>query len=229
MLKIELITNYFPPEMGAASSRMFNLAKGLQRLGNDVEVIAPLPNYPENEIYEGYRKKFKTDEQIEGIQVRRYWILPSFMPNSMFRFIGMISFPISLWASIFHLWKRKPDVVIIQNTPLLVSFSALILAKLLPNCKKVLNVSDLWPLSAFELGLVDKEERKYKIMEWLEGYNYKASDLITGQSNEIIQYINKRVNKPFFYTAIYLLVIVQKSRIWISIISGGRNSCMRDY
>lgn len=198
MLKIELITNYFPPEMGAAADRMYNLAKGLQQLDHEVEVIAPMPNYPENKIYEGYRNRFKVEERINEILVRRYWILPSFMPNTILRFFGMLSFPVALWASLFHLWNRKPDIVIIQNTPLLVAFSALILTKLLPSCKKVLNVSDLWPLSAAELGLIKKEERKYKIMEWLESYNYSSSDLIVGQSNEIIQYIHKRADRPFF-------------------------------
>lgn len=200
MFKIELITNYFSPEMGAAASRIFNLAKGLKELGHDVEVIAPLPNYPEKRIYEGYRKKFSVFENIEGIKVRRYWILPDFMPHSIFRILGMISFPFTLWWSFFFLWKRKPDIVIIQNTPLLVSFSAMILSKLLPGCKKVLNVSDLWPFSAAELGLMKKDEKRYKIMERIEAFNYESADLIVGQSNEIIQYIKEKVNqdKPFF-------------------------------
>lgn len=198
MYKIELITNYFPPEMGAAASRMYNLAKGLKDFGHDVEVIAPMPNYPEERVYEGYRNKFRVFESIEEIKVRRYWILPSFMSQTIFRILGMISFPVTLWLNFFHLWKRKPDVIIIQNTPLLVSFSALILSKLLPDCNKVLNVSDLWPLSAADLGFINKEQRKYKVMEWLELYNYKSADLIVGQSKEIIEYIGRKVDKPFF-------------------------------
>ena len=163
MYKIELITNYFPPEMGAAASRMFALAKGLKDLGHDAEVIAPMPNYPDKRVYKEYRNRFRILETIEEIKVRRYWIAPSLFLDTMFRFFGMLSFPASLWANLHHLLKKKPDVVIIQNTPLLVSFSALVLSKLLPNCKVVLNVSDLWPSTAAELGLMDKKERKYKL------------------------------------------------------------------
>lgn len=198
MLKIELITNYFAPEMGAAASRMLALAKGLQDLGHNVEVIAPMPNYPDKKVYEGYRNKFRILETIEDIKVRRYWVAPSLFSDTMFRFFGMLSFPVSLWTNLFHLLKRKPDIVIVQNTPLLVSFSALLLSKLLPDCKKILNVSDLWPLTAAETGLIDKKERKYKIMEWLESYNYRSAHLIAGQSREIIEYIKKKVDKPFF-------------------------------
>src|SRR5690625_5239960 len=142
MQKVEIITNYFPPEMGAASNRIFTLAKGLQSSGYDVEVVAPLPNYPFGEIFEEYKGKFSKNEQIDDIAVKRFWAYPNVSKNFFLRFFGMLSFALTLWAGIFHYLKRRPDIMVIQYSPQLVSFSALLLAKLLPGCKRVLNVSD---------------------------------------------------------------------------------------
>src|SRR5690625_2545831 len=142
MQKVEIVTNYFPPEMGAASNRIHNLALGLQKHGYDVEVIAPIPNYPLGKIFDSYRGKFKMTEQVEGIKTRRFWIYPTVSGNFLLRLLGMLSFAITLWSDIFHYWKRRPDLMIIQYSPQLVSLSAMLLTKLLPGCKRVLNVSD---------------------------------------------------------------------------------------
>ena len=55
MKDILIITNYFPPETGAASNRIFHLAKGLQKHKYKVSVLTPLPNYPKGKVFEGFR------------------------------------------------------------------------------------------------------------------------------------------------------------------------------
>ncbi|HEX9828289.1 MAG TPA: glycosyltransferase WbuB, partial [Flavobacteriaceae bacterium] len=59
MKDILIITSYFPPEIGAASHRIFQLAEGLQKHDFKVEIITPLPNYPTGKVFEGYKGKFK--------------------------------------------------------------------------------------------------------------------------------------------------------------------------
>ena len=83
MQKVTIVTNYFPPEIGAASNRIYNLAKGLKDIGYKVEVIAPLPNYPEGKIFNGYKGKFYTKEEVEGIIVRRFWVYPTVSKNQV--------------------------------------------------------------------------------------------------------------------------------------------------
>ena len=179
--------------MGAAANRIKNLAEGLQKRGNKVTVVCPLPNYPEGKIFKNYKKRFVAKEKKNSVLIKRFWVFPSKSKNSIVRLVSMLSFSWSLWFSLFSFLKKKPDIFIIQSPPLLVGLSGLLLAKLL-GCKRILNVSDIWPLSALELGVIEKG-RFYNFLEKIEKLNYKLADKIVAQSNETISHINKIVNR----------------------------------
>lgn len=181
--------------MGAAANRIKNLAEGLKNDGNKVTIICPLPNYPKGEIFKKYKNKFSVSETINGIKVKRYWIFPSKSTNPVIRLLSMLSFSWSMWFSIFSLFKNKTDVFIIQSPPLLVGFSGLLLSKFFRS-KNILNVSDIWPLSAYELGVI-KKGVFYQFLEVIEKVNYKLADKIVGQSEETILHISKIVDKEF--------------------------------
>jgi len=191
--KIVIISNYYPPEMGAAANRIKNMAEGLKNSGKEVVVICPLPNYPSGRVFKSYRNKFYKKEKINGIEIRRYWLLPSISKNVILRFVSMFSFACSMWFSIFLLLKKKPNLFIIQSPPIFVALSGLLMSKVVRS-KSFLNVSDLWPLSGFELGLI-KKGVFYSLLEKIELYNYKLADKIIGQSEETIAYIKKKVSK----------------------------------
>ena len=192
---IVIISNYYPPEMGAAANRIKNLAEGLKKKGNKVTVICPLPNYPKGKIFEKYKGKFSVEEVIDEIIVKRYWIFPSTSKKAIVRLFSMLSFAWSFWFSIFSFFRKKPDVFIIQSPPLLVAFSGLIFSKFL-GCKNILNVSDIWPLSALELEVI-KKGFFYSFLEKIEKINYKLGDKIIGQSDEIIAHIKTVIDKDF--------------------------------
>ena len=180
--------------MGAAANRIKNMAEGLNGFGNDVTVICPLPNYPKGKIFNDYKRKLYTKERINNISVRRFWIYPSISKNPLVRFVSMISFAITLWFSTFSLFKKKPDLFIIQSPPLFIALSGLLLSKIF-RVKNVLNVSDIWPLSALELKVI-KRGRFYSLLEKIEQWNYNLADKIIGQSEEIIEHIKLKVSKP---------------------------------
>ena len=107
----------------------------------------------------------------------------------------MLSFAWSLWFSVFSFLRRKPDIFIINSPPLLVALSGLLLSKLLKR-KTILNVSDIWPLSALDLGVI-KRGFFYSFFKKVEKTNYKLADKIIGQSEETIIHINNIVEKSF--------------------------------
>jgi len=194
---IFIITSYFPPEIGAASNRIFHLADGLQRRNFKVTVITPLPNYPTGKIFEGYRAKFKTSTTENNLTIHRLWIYASNSKNKIKRLITMLSYSFSLiW---FFIWHNIPKTVIVQSPPLLVAFTYILFLRSKKR-KIILNVSDLWPLAGLELG-VFRKNFSYKILEKIERFNYKNSNMILGQSEEILTHV-KSIN-PKIETFLY--------------------------
>jgi len=186
-----IITSYYPPEIGAASNRIFHLAKGLQKQGFKTSVVTPLPNYPTGRIFEGYREKFIYKSDEGNIDVFRLWIFASNSKNKIHRFLAMISYSLSLvWFFITH---KIPKTVVVQSPPLLVAFTSMLFLKRKKR-KLVLNVSDLWPSAGLELG-VFKENFSYKMLKRIEKFNYKRANLVLGQSQEILDHVTSTIGE----------------------------------
>ncbi|WP_191858399.1 glycosyltransferase family 4 protein [Hanstruepera ponticola] len=187
MKEVLIITNYFPPETGAASNRIFHLASGLQKSGFNVSVLTPLPNYPTGRVFKEYKGKLRVSCSENNIEIHRLWIFASNSKNKILRLIAMLSYSFSLiW---YFLWHKIPNKVIVQSPPLIVAFTCMLFLKSKKR-KLILNVSDLWPLAGFELG-VFKKNLGYKILEKIEYHNYKKADLVLGQSQEILNHVLK--------------------------------------
>ena len=191
MEDLMIITSYFPPEIGAASNRIFHLADGLKDKYK-IMVVTPLPNYPTGKIFKEYKGKLKSKTIENGIEVNRIWLFASVSKNKFVRLFAMLSYSFSLiW---FFIWNKIPNKVIVQSPPLLVSFTCMFFLRSKKR-KLVLNVSDLWPSAGFELGAL-KKNFSYSILKKLEHFNYKNADLILGQSNEILSHIKQVSDKP---------------------------------
>jgi glycosyltransferase involved in cell wall biosynthesis len=191
--RLVIITQYFPPEMGAPQSRLLETAIGLQSKGWDVRIVAAMPNYPTGKIFKSHQNKFHFSELVRGIRVWRYWLYASNSKNAIHRILSMLSFSITVLFSVLKLKKFKPNFIFTESPPLTLGLSGIILAKL-TRAKHVLNVSDLWPLSAFELGAIS-DGFLYKRLEGLEKYLYRSSYACTGQSQEILHQISLRGSK----------------------------------
>lgn len=188
MEKILIVTNYYPPEKGAAANRIEQLALKLKENNFNVSILCPLANYPKGEIFSKYKNKFNVVEKINDITVNRLWIYPSISKSIFVRIFSVCSFSMGLF--LYLLFKKTPNKIIIQSPPLLVAFIS-ILALKFKNKKTILNVSDLWPLAAIELNAIKKDSISHKISLFLEKFIYKNASVIICQSNEIIEHINK--------------------------------------
>jgi glycosyltransferase involved in cell wall biosynthesis len=185
MKDILIITSYFPPEIGAASNRIFHLAEGLQERNFKVQVITPLPNYPTGKIFDAYSGKFKQTTVEKGITIHRLWIYATVSKNKFLRLIAMLSYSFSLLC--FFAFNKLPKTVIVQSPPLLVAFTAMLFLRS-KNRNLILNVSDLWPIAGLELGAF-KKNFSYKMLEKIERFNYNKADLVLGQSKEILTHV----------------------------------------
>ena len=157
-----------------------------------------MPNYPTGKLFEGYKRRLYKKEIVEGIICRRYWLYPSNSNNPLVRLISMLSYSVSLLFTIPLFLIKRPDITFIQTPPLLSSLVASFIGKLCGS-KVVVNVSDIWPLTASELGIMNKDNLSYKLSLFVEKYIYKLSDGLIGQSEETINYLKiKNSSKPIF-------------------------------
>src|ERR1700740_1883004 len=92
-MKFLLLTQYFPPEIGGAQTRLRSTDVELKRLGHDVEGVTGLPNYPPGKFYPAYEGRVYAREEFEGITVRRVWLYPA-MGGGLRRMLNYVSFTI---------------------------------------------------------------------------------------------------------------------------------------
>lgn len=188
-MKLLILTQYFPPEVGAPQNRLFELAVRLQKLGVDITVLTAMPNYPQMQIYEGYKEKKYVYEEIEGLKVHRSSIYVSKSKSIINRLRNYFSFVISS-ARVGNKKLGDFDFLLCESPPLFLGYSAMRLAKQ-KNAKLIFNVSDLWPESAEKLGVVNNKFL-LKLAYNLEEKLYKRSCLVTGQTQGICHNINER-------------------------------------
>ena len=193
--KIKIITSFFPPEKGAASHRILTTAKELSSYGFDVSVITTLANYPTGKLFNGYKKMLYKKEKIEGIDCIRCWVFPSNSNNPIIRILSMLSYCFSLIFTIPSLFLNKPDIIFVQTPPLLPGLTGVLISKLL-RIKVVLNVSDIWPLTAVELGVMRDKSFSFRLFSGIENIMYRLSDAMIGQSNETCSYLKQKSDKP---------------------------------
>ncbi len=191
MNKILIITQYFYPEVGAPQTRYMELAKRFVQMGYKVTILTAMPNYPKMEILSGYRGKIYLKENFNGMEVHRSYIFVRNTPSLKFRLLNYFSF---VFTSILTgvLKVSRQDLIICESPPLFLGISAIILKKFL-KAKFVMNIADLWPEQAEKLGLV-KNRTLLKLTYKLEGFIYKHSDLVSGQTMGIVDNIKGRYN-----------------------------------
>ena len=198
MEEILIISNYYPPEKGAAANRIEQLALKLHQNNYRVSVVCPLGNYPKGELFSEYKGKFSVTENRDNITVKRLWIYPSVSKNIFVRILSVLSFSLCLLG--YLLFRKTPKKVVVQSPPLLLSFlSVLVLS--LKNKKIILNISDLWPMAAIELEALRAGSFSHKVSLFMERFIYKKATVIIGQSEEILTHVKTLFpeKKAFLY------------------------------
>ena len=195
-MKLLILSQYFPPEVGAPQNRLFELAVRLQDKGFEVTILTAMPNYPQMKIHKGYEGKKYFYEEISDLKVHRTSIYLPKSKSIFQRLLNYFSFVFSSWR--FGV-KKLPtfDYLMVESPPLFLGISAYFISKKL-KAKLIFNVSDLWPESAEKLGLVTN-----KLFLWLayrlEAFLYKKSFLITGQTQGICKSITQRFPRSSVY------------------------------
>ncbi|MEI8078057.1 MAG: glycosyltransferase [bacterium] len=183
-----ILTQYYPPEIGAPQARLSEMAKRMLTDGYQVTVLTAMPNYPLGHYYPGYGGWFRRETR-DGIEVLRVPIYPTKRVEMMPRLSNYFSF---IFTSIFWGALRLPRAgyLMVESPPLFTGLAAVLLAKL-KGARLIFNVSDLWPDSPVRLGVLHPG-LTLSLARWLERIFYRHSWLVTVQSAETLANIHQR-------------------------------------
>lgn len=189
-MKLTILTQYYPPEMGAPQNRLSDLARRFRDAGHQVTVLTAMPNYPTGKIFSGYGGLSKR-EKVDGIDVIRTFIYPAQSAGMVRRLANYFSFVFSS-ALLGTALLSSCDYLLCESPPLFLGLAGWWLSRV-HRARLIFNVSDLWPESALYVGALNsRESTAYKLSEKLEDFCYRAAWCVTGQSRSIVDNIRKR-------------------------------------
>lgn len=179
-MRFLVLSQYYPPEIGAPQTRLAAMVREMKNLGHDVEVVTAMPNYPKGRIFPEYRGRFYLREELDGVRVHRVWLYPS-TGAGLRRILNYMSFTGTCLAPLLCL--SRPDYVFVESPPLFLSVPGYLMARRW-RAKMIFNVADLWPDSVRELGLM-KDGLALGLAARLEEWTYRVADRVNAVTEGI--------------------------------------------
>lgn len=191
-MKVILLVNNFPPEIGSAADLFYQLAVGFRKRGHSVRVLTTEARYynlgdsaKKSNILRALKDKGKLwniERTQTGLTVYRIRLLPIIYPRSgripLFRELEHVLQPL-MFLTMINLIASS-DVILVYSPPLLLGYLGSILGKFL-RIKTIINVQDIHPDAIIDLGLL-KNSFLISFFEWVERQMYKYADAITVHS-----------------------------------------------
>jgi lipopolysaccharide/colanic/teichoic acid biosynthesis glycosyltransferase/glycosyltransferase involved in cell wall biosynthesis len=148
-MRVLFVTQYWPPETGAAPARALHFARALARAGHEVRVITGLPNHPSGVIQPAYRGVRRATEHMSGITIERVWLHATPRKTALTRLWNHVSFALSALPVAGS--APRPDVVLASVPPLFLGLAAVAASRRF-GAPLVLDCRDDWPRAAIALG-----------------------------------------------------------------------------
>jgi glycosyltransferase involved in cell wall biosynthesis len=190
-MKFLVLSQYFPPEVGATQVRLASMCRELVRAGHQVEVVTGMPHHPVGKIFPGYRRRFHRREFQGGVRVHRMWLYAA-SGSGWRRVLSYLSFALTCLFGV--VLAREPDYIFVDSPPLFLGASGW-LASVYWKCPLIFNVADLWPDSVLDLGVM-KEGVFVKAAFAFERWIYKQSYFINAVTRGIYEVLLNRKNVP---------------------------------
>ena len=190
-MKFLIITQYFPPEVGAAQTRLAATSRALQGLGHSVQVVTAMPNYPMGQVDANYQGSFYRGEEFQGAFVHRFWLWTS-QGKALGRLLTYLSLMVTSLMGILKV--EKPDVVMVNSGPLFLGLTGFIYSRIF-RVPMVFYVADLWPRSVEHLqGL--GAQFFMTLALGLESWIYKKSKYVVAVTEGVRDILLKEKNLP---------------------------------
>jgi glycosyltransferase involved in cell wall biosynthesis len=187
-VRLRILSHYYPPEVGAPQTRLAALARGLARAGVEVTVHTGYPHYPDGEIKAPYRNRPLTIERDGGVRVIRSCVYPAANRGFARRLANHASLATAALATAPA--GGRADVLLVESPPLLLAGAAIPYARA-KRARLVLNVADLWPDSAVEMGTLSSP-RAIAAAQRVERAAYRSAAAIACATEGIYTTLRER-------------------------------------
>ena len=183
-----IVGQYFPPDLGGAATRAYNVAKGLSLNGSNVTVVTAFPHYPDGKIPNAYKFKPFTVERVGKIRVIRTFVLPLASKGLFKRILLFGSFMLSsllvlpIVGKIDVIWAANPDIFALVPS---LGYGAV------KRKSVVSNVDDLIIEDLYDLDLVQRGSLISKLAEFFARVMFAKVKAVTPISPGYIATIEK--------------------------------------
>lgn len=190
-MHVLLLSIAYPPEVRSASTLTYDFARGLRARGHKVTVVTGYPRY---NLPAGTPEHFAAVTDEDGVRVIRVRTLPVHKVPIVQRGFGELALPYHFVTAALQYVDAPVDVIEMYSPPLTLGVAGWILKKRL-GAPLVVNVQDLFPQNAVDLGIV-KNPVVLAGLRALERTVYAGADAITVHSVGNGKYLVERRGQP---------------------------------
>ena len=200
-MNVLVITDAYPPEIRSAAVLMSELATGLRDLGHSVSVLTC---YPEYNLTPQARQRFADraanfDLTEDGVRVIRVPAKDIHNCGPIRRGISFVKLPWIMTRAAKVL--KNIDAIIHYSPPLTLGVAAVWLKKRF-NCPYIMNVQDLFPQNAIDLGVL-RNKPAIALFRYVESYCYRNADWITCHSQGNAQHLHQQISNGQMISVIH--------------------------
>ncbi len=186
--EVVILSQWFPPEQAPIGQMLSELAVALTKRGWAVTVVTGFPNHPSGEVFQGYRKQWRSTDYLEGVRVLRCWLYTSTNRAIWRRVLTSLSF--SLTAAWAVITKTEPGLILAVSQPLSMGVLLPVLSRV-KGAKGVLNVQDLYPDVPISVGLI-RNPWLIRLLRWTERVSYRWADGIAVICEGFVHHVKER-------------------------------------
>lgn len=181
-MRILVVSQYYYPE----PFRLHDICEELVSRGHNVTVLTGTPNYPDGELYVGYKNK-NYEEIINGVKVVRCASRPRYKGNINL-FLNYLSFYFSAQRRLHDIKDEFDVVYTYQLSPITSSHPAVRFAHQ-KNIPLLMYCLDIWPESI--VGYISEKNIIFKIVKKISAKIYKSCDRILVTSPSFVNYLER--------------------------------------
>jgi glycosyltransferase involved in cell wall biosynthesis len=186
-LRIVLLSQYFPPEVGATQSRMQAFAEYLAGRGHRVTVICEFPNHPRGVMPPEYHGRLVEDDRSNSYRILRVWVHASEQKTQATRIAFYVSY-MGLATSVAPRAGRA-DIVLATSPPLFTAIAGSVIARM-NVAPFVLDVRDLWPAAAVSLEQISPGLTR-AVAERLERWLYRQAAQVVAVTRPFCDHVDR--------------------------------------